>query len=90
MTLYFHKMFPMSFLQLEELTKFVAPLILKDDVWRETIPPQERLCVTLRYLASSNSHVTLAASFEISQTSITRIIPETCEALWQVLQKRVF
>lgn len=48
---FFYKMFRMSPPQLEELTKLIAPYILKDDVRRETIPPQERLCVTLRYLS---------------------------------------
>ncbi len=82
---FFFKMFRMSPSQLEELTILVAPLIVKESVHREAIPPQERLCVTLRYLASGNSHVSLAASYRISQTSIGRIIPETCDALWEVL-----
>ena len=87
---FFYKMFRMSTQQLEALTKLVAPYILKDDARRETIPPQDRLCVTLRYLASGNSHATLAAYYRHSQTSISRIIPETCEALWQVLQGTAF
>ena len=83
---FFHKMFRMSPPQLKTLTKLVAPYILQDDARRETIPPQERLCMTLRYLASGTSHVTLAGSYRISPTSMSRIIPKTCEALWQALQ----
>ena len=72
--------------QLEELTKLVAPYILQDDACRETIPPQECLCVTLRYLASGNSHVALAGYYRISPTSFSRLIPKTCDTLWQALQ----
>ena len=82
---FFFKMFRMSPSQLEDITKLVAPFITKESVRREAIPPQERLCVTLRYLVSGNSHVSLAASYRISQTSIGRIIPETCDVLWEVL-----
>ena len=38
------KMFRMTPSQLEELTNWVAPLILKDSVHREAICPEERLC----------------------------------------------
>ena len=78
-------MFQMSPSQLEDITKLVAPFITKEIVRRAAIPPQERLCVTLRYLVSGNSYVSLAASYRISQTSIGRIIPETCDVLWEVL-----
>ena len=87
---FFFKMFRMSPSQLEDLINWVAPLIIKDSVHREAICPEERLCLTLRYLASGDSHVSLAASDRVSQTTVGRIIPETCDALWEVLTKEGF
>lgn len=41
--------------QFELLLKLVAPAIKKENsVMREAIPPQERLLLTLRYLATGN------------------------------------
>ena len=76
--------------QLEELTNWVAPLIVKDSVHREAISPGERMCVTLRYLASGDSHISHAASYRISQTTVGRLIPETCDALWDILIREGF
>ena len=87
---FFFKLFRMTPSQLEKLTEWVAPLIVKDSSHREAISPEERLCVTLRHLASGDSHVSLAASYRISQTTIGRLIPETCDALWDVLTREGF
>ena len=87
---FFFKMCRMTPSQLEDFSNWVAPLILKDSVHREAICPEERLCLTLRYLASGDSHVSLAASYRVSQTTVGRIIPETCDALWEVLTKEGF
>ena len=43
------------------------------------------MCVTLRYLASGDSQILLAASYRISPTALSRIIFETCEAIWDEL-----
>ena len=69
---YFFKMFRMTPSQLEELTTWVAPLIVKDSVHREEICPEARLCLTLRYLASGESHVSLAASYRLGKTTFGR------------------
>ena len=47
---YFFKQFRMTPRKLEELLGWVAPRILKSNVKREAISPEERLCVTLRML----------------------------------------
>jgi len=38
-----------------------------------------------RYLASGDSMVSLHYLYLVSKSSITRVIPETCNAIWQVL-----
>ena len=83
---YFFKYFRMSVMQYEELLSMVAPKIQKSSEKRKCIGPSERLCVTLRYLTTGDSQTTIAMNYRISPSSVGRIIYETCEALWQVLE----
>ena len=80
----FFKYFRMSATQYEEILSMVAPIIK-----RECIGPDERLSVTLRYLATGDSQTTIPMNYRISPTSVGRIVNETCEALWQVLSTYV-
>ena len=82
---YFLKYFRMSVLQYEEVLSMVAPVIQKSSERRECIGPNERLCVTLRYLTTGDSQTTIAMNYRISPSTVGRIIYETCKALWQVL-----
>ena len=70
---YFFKQFTMSPQKFEELLGWVAPRILKSNIKREAISPEERLCITLRYFATGSAHITIAASYRISPTSVSRI-----------------
>ena len=64
----------------------VAPHISKKETkLRQPISPSERLCVTLRYLVTGDAFVTIGASYRMSPSTISQIIPETCNALWKVL-----
>ena len=78
---YFFSHFRMTPQKFEELLSLVGHAIAKDAAKREPIGPQERLCVTLRYLFTGDAQSTIASSYRISKTSISRIILETCEAL---------
>lgn len=82
---YFFQQFRMSPEKFEELLKLVAPRIVKCSLNREPIGPSERLCVTLRYLVTGDAQTTIAASYRMSKTSVSRIIQETTDALWDVL-----
>ena len=64
--------------------------MVKDSVHREAICPKERLCLKLRYLASGDSHVSLAASYRVGQTTVGGIIPETYDTLWDILIREGF
>ena len=86
---YFFKQFRIT-PKLKELLSWVAPKIEKSSVRREPIGPEQRLCVTLRYLVTGDAHVTIAASYRISPTSIGRIIKETTGAIWDVLLEKRF
>ena len=78
---YFHKQFRMSPDRFECLLSVVAPYITKCSTRRETIGPSERLCITLRYLVTGDAQISIASSYRVSPTSITRIIAETCGVL---------
>ena len=88
---YFKKQFRMSPTKLEELLSWVAPKITKT-VTRscEPIGAEERLCATLRYLATGDAQVKIAESYRISPSSIGRIIKETTAAIWEVLSEKGF
>lgn len=54
---------------------------------REAIPVGERLAITLRYLATGQTFSSLEYTFRVSRHSISRIVVETCEALYKALQQ---
>ena len=57
---------------------------------RESIGPSERLTVTLRYCLTGDAQITTSASYRISQSTVCRIITETCDAIWTVLMRESF
>ena len=52
---------------------------------REPINVAPRLCVTWRYLVTGDAHVTMAASYRMSPTTVGRIMKETCAVIWNIL-----
>lgn len=69
------------------LLELVSPIISKQDTkMRESISAEERLTTTLRYLATGRSLEDLKFSTGISAPSLSKIIPETCKAIYKVLK----
>ena len=83
----FYQQFRMTPEKYEHLLQLVAPKSLKSCVKREAIQPGERLSVTLRYLATGDAQTTIAASYIMSKTSVSRIVKETTEVIWTELFK---
>lgn len=84
---YFLLIFRMDSVLFDELCEKLTPLTgKKNTVMRDAISVHDRLCVTLRFLASGCSYQDLMYSFHISVSSISKIIPEVCEALYNVLR----
>jgi len=78
------RMSPETFNQLFIL---VESKIQKEDTkFRKSIPANQRLGLTLRYLATGDSFASLSLIFRISKSSISYIIPEVCAAIIEVLQ----
>ncbi|XP_069582421.1 uncharacterized protein [Ranitomeya imitator] len=65
----------------------VTPLIQRCDTpMRAAVPVEERLAVTLRFLATGRSLQDLQFSAAVSRPFLSVVIPETCEAIVQSLR----
>ncbi|KAK9701028.1 hypothetical protein QE152_g30850 [Popillia japonica] len=53
---------------------------------RESISARHRLDVTLRFLATGETYRSLMYSTRIHETTISKIIPETCSAIYKRLK----
>ncbi|KAJ8968227.1 hypothetical protein NQ314_002395, partial [Rhamnusium bicolor] len=51
-----------------------------------SIPPAERLAVTLRFLATGDSFKTVSFSYRLGHTTIREIVHSTCISIWKRLQ----
>ena len=71
---------------MEHLSRLVGPLIQKMDTGlRKAVHVAERLMLTMRFLASDDSQVSLSYLFRMGKNSVSRIVSETSEAIIQVL-----
>ena len=51
----------------------------------EPISAGQKLSVTLTYLVTGDAHVTIAASYLMSPTTVGRVMKETCSVICNVL-----
>lgn len=86
-TQYFQRFFRMRGDLFDRLVKLVTPYIQRQNTnMRECISPKERLSLTLRFLATGESYRSLEYSTRIPACTISRIIPETCRVIYEVLR----
>ena len=80
----------MSKQRFDDLLALVGPLLdRRDNYWskqRANITPAERLALTIRYVATGNSQVSISFSYRIGRSTVCKIVRETCDALWKSLQ----
>ena len=63
----------------------MEPLVTKEDTnYRKSISPAEHLALTIRFLATGESQISLSFSFQIGKSTVSKIIAETCDALHPV------
>nr|CAI5831885.1 unnamed protein product [Callosobruchus analis] len=74
----------------EILVNLVGPLVMKKDTnLRKAISVQDRLALTLRFLASGDSFTSPQYLFKISKQSISVIVGETSRALASTLMGHI-
>ena len=71
---------------IELLIKITPYLTRKDIVMRDSLWVEERLALTLRFLATGRAFEDMKFSVIISPSAISQVVIETCEALICVLQ----
>ena len=71
------------------LVDLLREKISKENRYQLPIYPEERLAITLRYLATENSQRDVAFVFKIGQLTIYHIIIEVCDKIWDVLNEYV-
>lgn len=81
------RMMPETF---DHLLSIVQPYIIKQDFIRTPIDVRTRLEITIRYLASGESMTCISYSFRVGKQTVSNIVSETCEAIWQCLKDQVF
>lgn len=80
----------MSLSDFEYLLTLISPIISKQDTQlRDSIPAKIRLAITLRFLATGDSYKSLHFLFKVSSQIISKIVPEVCSAINQVLKNEV-
>ena len=72
----------------DEIYQKVKPLIEKKNTnMRSAISAHARLWVTLRFLASGASYKGLLYAFRMSVSSTSKIVPQVCNTLYDVLKE---
>ncbi|KAJ8896497.1 hypothetical protein PR048_001841 [Dryococelus australis] len=93
------RMYPLdwhNYLRMDEetycrLSSLVASLIEKEDTaMRKSITAHKRLLVTLRFLVTGISYADMKFTAIISRQVLSKIIPETCVAIYTELKKEGF
>ena len=70
----------------EYLLSLAAPNITKQTTnFRKSIPPQLRLSVTLRHLATGESHISRSLQYRIGRQTVSKIVPDTCKAIYEAI-----
>ena len=72
----------------DHLAQLLQPVIQKQNTnFRQPICVKERLAITLCYLASGDLQQSLGVGHRIGKATISKIIKETSNALWETLKE---
>lgn len=85
----FHNYCRMSIEMFHQLLNIVGPFLEKQIVVRDPIPARTRLLICLRYLASGDSMTSISYAFRVGVNSVSKIVFETCEILWNCLLESI-
>ncbi|XP_074026096.1 uncharacterized protein isoform X2 [Leptinotarsa decemlineata] len=71
------------------LDKIKSKIEKQDTHLRRCISAEERLAVTLRFLATGDSYTSLQYLFKISKQLISEIVPEVCQAIVDCFREHI-
>ncbi|XP_071637549.1 putative nuclease HARBI1 [Temnothorax longispinosus] len=71
--------------QYRTLLELVTPYLTKCSI-RKPLSPDTRLAITLTYLAQGDSVVTKHLEYRVGRSTVYKIIPKVCHAIWLALQ----
>jgi len=72
------------------LLRIVEPMIAKQNIrFRESVPAEMKLAITLRYLATGDSFMSLMYLFKVSKQFISSMLPGVLKAIIESLQDYV-
>ena len=78
----------MSPQRLEHLLKMVGPVIQKEDsTFRKSISAEQRLVITLRFLATGVAQQSLSFEYRGGKSTVCNIISETSKAIYECLKE---
>ncbi|XP_023213250.1 protein ALP1-like, partial [Centruroides sculpturatus] len=84
---YFMQFLRMPIETFAKLLRLIEPDITKQNTrWRDAISAHDRLCLTLRFLATGETFRSLSYSFRVGRTTVTKIVRETSFAIWNRLK----
>lgn len=70
----------------DHLLSFVkADLSPRPNSFRQGLSAEEKLLVTLRYLATGNSQQSNSFNFQLGRSTVSQVIKQTCDAIWNRL-----
>ena len=59
-------------------------------IWENQYQPKLNFAITIRFLATGNSHQDLSCTYRVHKTTIGKFIPEVCTALYNALKEDYF
>ncbi|XP_066258019.1 uncharacterized protein [Euwallacea similis] len=87
---HFRNFVRMSSVDFNLLLESIRDDISRNDTrFRKAVTAEERLAITLRYLATGDSYTSLQYLFNVSKQLISKIIPEVCRSLVKNLSQHV-
>ncbi|KAK3890171.1 hypothetical protein Pcinc_005863 [Petrolisthes cinctipes] len=60
----------------------ITPRISRQDTnWRKALEPGQSLAITLRFMATGEAYKSMTLNFYVGANSISKLVPDTCEAI---------
>ena len=73
-----------------EIVEKVTPHIEREETYfRKPLPAGLRVAITLRFLATGDTYISLQYNFRVSHSAISRLVPETCKAIAKVYSEEL-